>query len=414
MTVRNFEYPAECTVAASARASVRTLRTNAAVHATAAAISALLPVISLAATESAGANMALPAVGGTICVLDTALAGGSAAAWAQRLTAAVGGEIHAVFDTAIKGFSFRTPIHVDEHIARLHVPVRYCEPNGRVFALGSIVANGPKSPIGSGGKPRPSPSGQVVPAGVTRIGGPEYGGGRSVWIVDTGVDLRHRDLVVGFGANFVRDARGRLSGTANDGNGHGTHVAGTVAAIDNQDDVVGVAAGATVHPVRVLDDRGNGQVDWVVAGLDFVAANAMPGDVVNLSLGASGHFQSLHDAVIGMADRGIRVSIAAGNAAAAAADYEPAHVEHPNVYTVSAVDNRDRFAAFSNFGNPPIDWAAPGVDVLSLRAGGGTVAYSGTSMAAPHIAGILLLSNPRSDGEAIGDVDGVPDPIGHY
>lgn len=383
-------------------------------YAAAAVVIGLLPITNLASAAPPQSVNEATTVDGTICVLDSTLAVGSSQQWAKKLAEAVGGQVHTVYDSVLKGFSFRAPIKVDEHLARLHVPVRYCETNGRVSIAEASTANTRNKPVGSAAKPRPAPGGQTTPSGIDRVGGPQNGIGRHAWIVDTGIDIRHPDLTLGAGANFVRDARGRLSGTPNDGNGHGTHVAGIVAAINNQQDVVGVAAGATVHPVRVLDNWGDGQVDWVIAGLDFAAANAQPGDVVNLSLGANGHFQSLHDAVLALADKGILVSIAAGNAASRASDYEPAHVEHPNVYTVSATDSANRFASFSNHGNPPIDWATPGVDVLSLRAGGGTVALSGTSMAAPHIAGILLLSAPRQDGQAIGDPDGSPDPIGHF
>jgi len=384
------------------------------------AVAGLIGIVSLdAAMANDPRGSALDAGGeaarGMICVLDETLAAGPSRAWAERLTAAVGdAQVDAAYDSVFKGFSFRASVSVDEHRVRLHAPVRYCEPNGLVYVVDIVQSDQQASAVSLTTKWRSGTSGQIVPVGVVRVGGPQDGGGRHAWIVDTGIDLRHRDLVIGAGANFVRDARGRISGTPNDGNGHGTHVAGIVAAVNNRQDVVGVAAGATVHPVRVLDNQGSGTVDGVIAGLDFVAANAQPGDVINLSLGAAGHFQSLHDAVLALADRGIKVSIAAGNAGALAQDYEPAHVEHPNVYTVSAVDSGDRFAAFSNYGNPPIDWAAPGVDIVSLRVGGGTVVYSGTSMAAPHVAGILLLSTPREDGQAVGDPDSVADPIGHY
>lgn len=350
-------------------------------------------------------------VEGIICVLDAASAAGPSRNWAQRLKGAMGGEIGATFDSLIKGFVLKATVPLDENSVRVHVPVRYCEPNGHVSALGQELMT--KS-IGLSSKSVFRSSSQIIPVGVERVGGPQDGNGRHAWIVDTGIDIQHRDLRVGAGANFVRDARGPVSRSPDDENGHGTHVAGIVAALNNRQDVVGVAAGATVHPIRVLDANGSGTIEAVLSGLEFVATNAHPGDVVNLSLGAKGHFQSLHDAVLALAERDMRISIAAGNAGAAAQDYEPAHVEHPNVYTVSAIDHADQFAIFSNFGNPPVDWASPGVDVVSLRAGGGTVSYSGTSMAAPHITGILLLTTPRQDGQAQGDPDGLPDPIGHY
>lgn len=160
-------------------------------------------------------------------------------------------------------------------------------------------------------------------------------------------------------------------------------------------------------------NRGSGYIDWIVAGIDYVAANAQLGDVANLSLGAQGHFQSLHDAIVRLADQGILVSIAAGNSSDHAGLYEPAHVEHANVFTVSAIDDLDTFAWFSNYGNPPIDYAAPGVDITSTKRDGGIVTYSGTSMAAPHIAGLLLFAPPSISGAAINDPDSTPDPIAY-
>ncbi|MFQ5889003.1 MAG: S8 family serine peptidase [Gemmatimonadota bacterium] len=253
--------------------------------------------------------------------------------------------------------------------------------------------------------------GQVTPWGITRVGGPWDGTGKTAWIIDTGIDLDHPDLSVdrSRSANFV--TRGKDS--PDDGNGHGTHVAGTIGAIDNAIDVVGAAAGATVVAVRVLDNSGSGSVSGVVAGVDYVAANGSAGDVANMSLGASGHFESLHQAVENAAAKGIRFSIAAGNAGDDAGGYEPAHVEHPNVYTTSAIGKDDCLASWSNWGNPPVDYAAPGVGVLSTKRGGGTTTMSGTSMAAPHMGGVLLASI-ATDGAACNDPDGSPDLIVHF
>lgn len=171
--------------------------------------------------------------------------------------------------------------------------------------------------------------------------------------------------------------------------------------------------------MRVLNNSGSGTVDRVVRGVDWVAANASSGDCANMSLGRSGHWQSLHDAIINAAqEKGIRFSLAAGNSAADANDYELAHVDHANVYTVSAIDSSNEFAWFSNWGNPPIDFAALGVSVLSTKKGGGVTTYSGTSMSAPHAFGVLTLlaGTPNQDGLVANgtDPDGNPDPIIHY
>lgn len=198
-----------------------------------------------------------------------------------------------------------------------------------------------------------------------------------------------------------------------DGNGHGTHVAGTIAAIDNDCDVVGVADGATVVAVRVLDNSGSGTYSGVIAGVDYVAASAGGGDVANMSLGGP-YNQALNDAVEKAANLGIYFALAAGNSSADASNYSPASANGPNIYTVSAIDSSDVFAWFSNYGNPPVYCAAPGVSVLSTKKGGGTTTMSGTSMAAPHVAGLLLFGPPSLLGAAVGDPDGSADPICHY
>ena len=175
-----------------------------------------------------------------------------------------------------------------------------------------------------------------------------------------------------------------------------------------------MAAGATVYPIRVLNNSGSGTIDGVIAGIDYVARNAGPGDCVNMSLGARGEFQSLRDAVFTAAEKqGLRFAIAAGNSAAHAGGFVPANVDHPNVFTVSAVDVDDNFASFSNYGNPPVDFAAPGVNIISTKRGGGVTTLSGTSMAAPHVCGVLLVldSPPNIVGYALDDPDGVADPI---
>lgn len=253
---------------------------------------------------------------------------------------------------------------------------------------------------------------QSTPYGITRTGGPFDGSGLTAWIIDTGVDLNHNDL------NVDRDRSTSFvlsEPTADDLNGHGTHVAGTIAALDNDIDVVGVSAGATVVGVKVLSAIGFGTTSGVIAGIDYVAEHASPGDAANLSLGGSAS-DALDEAVQNTANRGILFAIAAGNDNGHAGDYSPARVEHENSWTVSAIDQHDVFASFSNYGNPPVRFAAPGVHIESLWIQNSTNTISGTSMAAPHVAGILLVSagNPDSDGTAVDDPDGEPDPIVYY
>ncbi len=247
---------------------------------------------------------------------------------------------------------------------------------------------------------------QTIPWGITRIGGAGNGVGKRAWIIDSGIDLDHPDLTVDLARskNFTKEKN------ADDGNGHGTHVAGTVAAINNDINVVGVAAGATVVAVKVLTRTGSGTTSGVIAGVDYVAAAAAAGEVANMSLGG-GISTALDAAVLNAAGKGVKFAIAAGNEAQNANNCSPARVNHANVYTISAIDNLNKFASFSNFANPPIDYAAPGVNILSLYKGGGTTTMSGTSMAAPHVCGILLLGNVATDGYALNDPDGNPDPI---
>lgn len=269
-----------------------------------------------------------------------------------------------------------------------------------------------KGPGNGGGGGDPSPS-EVTPYGITRVGGgATYSGSGVAYILDTGIDLDHEDLNVNASMGFNAFTTGRDSKSLDDGNGHGTHVAGTVAAIDNEVGVVGVAAGATVVPVKVLDSRGSGSYSGVIAGVDFVGANGSNGDVANMSLGGPVS-QSLDDAVLAASQNGIRFALAAGNSSEDANNSSPARVNGNNIYTVSAMDSNDDFAYFSNFGNPPVDYCAPGVSIQSTWKNGGYNTISGTSMASPHVCGLLLLGNIQTDGTVKGDPDGDPDPIAH-
>lgn len=300
-----------------------------------------------------------------------------------------------IYTTALNGFS--AELNQGQLTALRHNPnVDYIEPD-------QVVTLAPPGQGGGGG------GAQVVPWGITRVGGAGDGTGKTAWIIDSGVDLDHPDLKVDVARSISYVTRGK--NTPDDGNGHGTHVAGTVAALNNGTDVVGVAAGATVVAVRVLDNSGSGSYSWVIAGVDYVAANGKSGDVANMSLGGPVS-DALDTAVRNAAGKGIKFAIAAGNDGADASKSSPARVNHANVYTVSAIGTNNCLTSWSNWG-APVDYAAPGASILSLRAGGGTTTMSGTSMAAPHVAGILLLGGIRSDGTACSDPDGTPDPIAH-
>jgi len=236
------------------------------------------------------------------------------------------------------------------------------------------------------------------------------------WILDTGIDLQHQDLNVLGSAPF---AKSFITGqTIQDGHGHGTHVAGTVAAKNNTFGVVGVAAGAKVVPVKVLSNSGSGSWGGLLAGVNHVATYGIPGDVVNMSLGGTGTYAALETAIATLAgSRKIFFSIAAGNNNIPATGFTPARTNGVNVYTISAMDNRCNIAGFSNYGNPPVDFAAPGVSILSTYKGNAYATMSGTSMAAPHVAGILLLNSGlvRSGGCCAGrlctDKDAIKDLV---
>ena len=216
----------------------------------------------------------------------------------------------------------------------------------------------------------------------------------NAYIIDTGIDTAHADLFVVKHVNFA-------GGPNKDCHGHGTHVAGTVAAIDNTSDVVGVAPGAPLTGVKVLNCGGSGTTSGVIKGVDWVTANAIKPAIANMSLGG-GASTSLDTAVKNSADSGVFYSIAAGNSGANACNYSPARAgTHNGVMTTAATDQSDQDPSWSNFG-PCVDIWAPGVSILSTKKGGGTTTMSGTSMAAPHVGGTgaLYLSSDTAASAA--------------
>ncbi|WP_051398850.1 S8 family peptidase [Tenacibaculum maritimum] len=260
-------------------------------------------------------------------------------------------------------------------------------------------------PGGGGGN---SPA-QQIPYGTTRVSGGKSASQNTAWVLDTGVDLDHEDLNVDTSRSVSFIAKGREAKNADDGNGHGTHVAGTIAAKDNAVGSVGVAPGNLIVAIKVLDSRGSGTNSGVISGVDYVAANANNGDVANMSLGG-GISSALDNAIVNAASKGIKFVLAAGNESQDANNVSPARVNGNNIYTISAMDRNDNWASYSNYGSP-VDFCAPGSAIYSTWKDGGYNTISGTSMATPHAAGVLLFGTPSTSGTVNGDPDGNPDPI---
>jgi subtilisin len=254
---------------------------------------------------------------------------------------------------------------------------------------------------------------RLITWNISRVG---YGNGigKRAWIIDTGIDFNHPDLTVD-----ASKSKSFISGvtSASDENGHGTHVAGIIGAKNNSFGVLGVASGATLISLRVLDKDGKGSVSNIIQALSYVSANASPGDVVNMSVGDDDGISDILDQQVkNTAAKGIYFAIAAGNDHKLANTTSPARANGSTIYTVSAIDSLDNFASFSNYGNDVVDYAVPGVRILSTYMGNKYAYMSGTSMAAPHMAGLLLLkgANISTSGTAKNDPDGTPDPIAHF
>jgi len=231
-----------------------------------------------------------------------------------------------------------------------------------------------------------------VPYGVERVGGSvnfeqhRDWKNRWVWILDTGIDTDHPDLHVL--TSYSIDCTSE--NTFDDAHGHGTHVAGIVAAKDNSFGVTGVVAGAKLVAVKVLNSKGTGKYSELLAGLSHVMQYAQADDVVNISLGGN-KSETVDKAVLQLGMRGIHVVMASGNSGKDMKDTSPASTDGYKLYTVGAIDWEDTFTDYSNYGTG-LDFAAPGHGILSTYLDGKYAYTSGTSMAAPHAAGVILLT----------------------
>jgi subtilisin len=315
---------------------------------------------------------------------------------------AYGAQVTHVYRSALKGYAAKIP---SGRVAALRANrnVRFVSPD-RVMRV----------------------AGQTVGTGVSRIravGKANKGSGVNVAVIDTGIDLNHPDLA----ANIVGGYNCSGGGTKSydDANGHGTHVAGIIAALDNGIGVVGVAPQAKLWAVRVLDKSGSGTWSEVICGIDFVdsksPAKGGPISVANMSLGGFGsddgncgntNKDALHAAICRAVADGVTFVVAAGNSGLdLSGSFTTVPAAYDEVLSVTALADSDgqpceagastqygaddNFASWSNYATGAADLnhliAAPGVDIYSTYKGGGYATLSGTSMASPHVAGAAAL-----------------------
>jgi subtilisin family serine protease len=365
-----------------------------------------LPLALLAAAIAAA-----PAQAGEIVIYGDTSAS-NASETAQRVDA-LDLDVEQRYTKAVNGFAADLTPEQEERLER--------DPE-----VAAVIEDRPVSEVAA----VPAQPGSTIPPGITRVlqAAPNIvrqAATSSVAVLDTGVDLQHPDLDVVAGKNCVD-----LLAPPDDVRGHGTHVAGTIGAKDNAEDVVGVAPGTKIVAVKVLNDSGQGSTSTVLCGIEWVLQNRVAHDieVVNLSLGGQGARSTCgsdyeHAAYCALADAGITTVVAAGNDHldfGGSTAYSPA--VYPEVLTVSAMgdtdgipggfgpdpfcsgyDADDLYASFSNFATSDADAqhlvAAPGVCVRSLWPGGGTATSNGTSMATPHVAGLVALCHGEAGAE---------------
>ena len=377
-------------------------------------------VLAVAAFWTPTAAAAPEGVGRYIVVLKDGA--GPPAAVAAQHAQRHGARVSFVYSHALRGYAAVIP---DARLAQLRSDSRvaYVERDQQVHALAQTVPTGVQriyaAQNASTTDTAPNPSLDIDGIDDWRVD-------VDVAVIDTGVDFDHPDLnVVGradcaSGAWFASSC---TTGSGDDGNGHGSHVAGTIGALDNAVGVVGVAPGARLWGVRVLDNSGSGYMSWIAAGIDWVTARADTIEVANMSLGCECTSAAMNDAITRSVDAGVVYAVAAGNSDRNSSTFSPAN--HPDVVTVSALadfngiagggaaatcraDGDDTLADFSNWG-ASVEIAAPGVCIYSSYKSGGYATLSGTSMASPHVAGAagLLTSGTAANPQGRADVAAV-------
>jgi len=350
-----------------------------------------------------GAGALLGSTVGTTSANESRFIVGTSTPAATRAARAEARSVHRVLDFGPIGQAV-SGVFSEQALRGLsrRADVRYVEPDGRLYAI-AIDAGDAEVPWGV----------DRVDAEKAQTAG-ETGAGAKVAVVDTGIDYDHPDLNVVDGVAFALRNPNRKQSTDptdyDDGNGHGTHCAGTVGAIDDGAGVVGVAPGVDLYAVKVLNDNGSGSWSDVADGIRWTGDNGI--HVASMSLGG-GYSQTVEDACqYAYEQKGVLLVAAAGNDGPGTADdHYPAASVH--VMSVGATDDTDAIASFSSTGSV-LEISAPGVDIPSTWKDGGYNTISGTSMACPHVAGggALLRANGVAAVDARTTLKSTADDLG--
>ena len=378
-----------------------------------------IPVLLALVTLTIGAMPPEPAGGPPGVYIVQVSEGANPGQVGRGIAQRAGGKLGHVYTAAVNGFSIQLPPGLARGAIEGQPGVLRVEPDVRVHAFAQTLPTGVNR----------IEADRNTTAKIDGIDGPDERVDVDIAIIDTGIDVDHPDLNVVGGRHFY-SLWGLISfadDAYDDDNGHGSHCAGIAAALDNGDGVVGVAPGARLWAVKVLDSTGSGYLSDVIAGIDWVTAHAATIEVANMSLGAAASSSIFRTAIQNGVATGVVYVVAAGNDAkdvygadgvfGTSDDFIPA--AYPEAATISAMcdsdgspggsgdstgyGNDDSFASFSNYsrsvvaGNPvtspgkAIDLLMPGVSIYSCWRGGGYGTASGTSMASPHGAGLAAL-----------------------